>query len=54
MFLWVERGFLRFFQDKLDYQGSGLQLSLILEQRFLFDPRKDWEGVIRVRPPKAL
>jgi hypothetical protein len=41
VFLWEERGFLRFFQVKLDNQGLGLLYSLTLEQWFLSDPQKD-------------
>ena len=41
VFLWVERGFLRFFQDKLDNQGLGLLCLLTLEQQYLYNPRKD-------------
>jgi hypothetical protein len=46
-FWWVERGFIRVFQDKLDNQGSGLLNSLTSEQQYLFNPQKDREGVIR-------
>ena len=34
-------GFSKVLPRQLDNQGSGLLNSLTLEQRFLFDPRKD-------------
>ena len=46
--------FLRFSQDKLDNQSSGLLNSLTSEQQYLSEPRKDWKEVIGGQAAKKL